>query len=354
MSESNRPLRLGIIGAGRMGTEHARFIARAEGATLAGIADPYSSTPAEEHGVPSVPSHRDLLAMRGIDGVVIANPNQAHVSTALDCIAAGVPALLEKPVATSSTEAAELIDAEASSGVPVLVGHHRRHHPAVAAARETIRGGIGRLVAVNGLWLTKKDDAYFEQSWRREKGAGVLLINLVHDLDLLRHLCGEIVSVQARTSNSVRGYAVEDTASVIVEFDNGALGSFLISDSVVAPWGWDQATEDDPTFPYRPDSSCYSIAGTTGSLSFPQLAHYYHPGTSDWMQPLSLRYEAKGTGESYTNQLEHFLQIVRGEAAPAVPIADAARTLAVIEAAGRAAESGATEAVSPPAVASAP
>ncbi|MEU6117432.1 Gfo/Idh/MocA family oxidoreductase [Streptomyces sp. NPDC047117] len=348
MSPRNGPLRIGIIGAGLMGAKHAEFLAREQDARLVAVADPYSSALAERCGVPHVRSHQELLARGDMDAVIIASPNQAHVTTAVDCLAAGVPALLEKPVATSPAEADVLLAAEREHGVPLLVGHHRRHHPAVAAARDFVRGGgLGRLVAVNGLWLTKKDDAYFDQEWRRSKGAGVMLINLVHDLDLVRHICGEITTVQARTSNAVRGHEVEETASVIVGFESGALGSFLISDTVVAPWGWDQATEDDPSFPYRPDGSCYSIAGTTGSLSFPQLAHYHHEGTSDWTRPLSTRFVPKGTGDSYTNQLRHFVAVARGEAEPAVSVADAARTLALIETAQRAAESGATETVGP-------
>ncbi|MCQ4209417.1 Gfo/Idh/MocA family protein [Streptomyces longispororuber] len=344
-------LRIGLIGAGRMGTAHAGFIAREEETVLVGVADPFSSALAEAEGVPHFADHNALLdpdGATGLDAVIVANPNGAHVATALDCIAAGVPTLLEKPVAVDHAEAARLIAAEAASNVPVLVGHHRRHHPAATAARELISAGaIGRLVGVSGIWTTRKDDTYFDAAWRRKKGAGVMLINLVHDLDLMRHLCGEIVAVQAATSNAVRGHAVEDTASVVLTFADGALGSLLVSDAVVAPWGWDQATEDDPTYPYRPDTSCYSIAGTTGSLAFPQLAHYFHDGgaAGDWMRPLSLRYEPKGAGDSYTNQLRHFVRVARGECAPLVSIADAARTLAVVEAAGRAAASGRTEPV---------
>ncbi|MBE9375429.1 Gfo/Idh/MocA family oxidoreductase [Saccharopolyspora sp. HNM0983] len=341
---SNSALRVGLIGAGRMGGQHAGFLARDQGVELVAVADPVDDRIAAEHGARQFTDHRDLLASPGLDAVLVASPNHLHVPMALDCIAAGVPVLLEKPVATSHAAAAELVAAEAAADVPVLVGHHRRHHPAVTAAREIIRsGGIGDLVAVNGTWLTRKDDAYFEQSWRREPGAGVLLINLVHDLDLLRYLCGEITGVQACTSNAVRGYDVEETAAVIVRFAGSAVGSFLISDAVVAPWGWDQATEDDPTFPYRPDGSCYSIAGTRGSLSFPQLAHYYHEGRSDWTQPLSVRFEPKAAGDSYSNQLAHFARVVRGEEEPAVSVADAARTLAVVEAVSRAAGSGVVE-----------
>lgn len=145
-----------------------------------------------------------------------------------------------------------------------------------------------------------------------------------------------------------RGYEVEDTASIIFEFANGALGSFVVSGAVVAPWGWDQTTEDDPTYPFNPSISCYALAGTKGSLGFPQLAHYYHPEASDWTQPLSLRFEPKDTEDSYTNQLRHFIEVVCGQAQPLVTVADAAQTLALIEAVHQAAATGrAVETASP-------
>lgn len=239
--KTTQPLRLGIIGGGRMGGTHAEFIAREEQVTLVGVADPFNLSLAETYAVPGFADHRELLAAGDVDAVIIVNPNEAHLATALDCLGAGIPALLEKPVATSMEDAAMLAQAVKDHGGRILVGHHRRHHPAVTKTRDIIQGGgIGRVVAVSGMWLTHKDDGYFEQAWRREKGGGVMLINLVHDLDLLRFLVGEVVSIQATTSNAVRGFEVEDTASVILEFENGALGSFVISDSVVAPWGWDQ------------------------------------------------------------------------------------------------------------------
>jgi predicted dehydrogenase len=335
------PVRIGIIGAGVMGTKHAEFIAREREATLVGVADPFNRTLADDAGVPHYDNYRHLLEAPDVDGVIIANPNSAHVETALAAIEAGVPALLEKPVAVTAAEAAHLVTAVRSSSGVVLVGHHRRHHPAVAKAREMIVGGaIGRLVAVNGMWLTKKSDDYFDQQWHRERGAGVMLINLVHDLDLARHLCGEVSTVQAISSNALRGYEVEDTAAVIVGFANGAIGTFILSDSAVAPWGWDQSTQDDDQFPYIPDVSGWSIAGTEGSLAFPQLAHFYHNGESNWHQPLSRRYEGTAAGDSYTRQLQHFISVARGDVEPLVTVQDAATSLALIETARDAADSG--------------
>jgi predicted dehydrogenase len=352
MQPSPAPLRIGIIGAGFMGRRHAGFVAAEPATELTAVADPFSKDLARDSGVPHFTDHRDLLASGLVDAVIIANPNAAHVATAVDCLNAGLPALLEKPVATSLAEVRELSLAQQQSSTPILVGHHRRHHPAVAAARRVIAdGGLGRLVAVSGMWLARKADSYFDADWRRRKGAGVMLINLVHDLDLLRFICGEITSVQARVSNSVRGFDVEDTASLVLEFDGGALGSFIVSDAAVSPWGWDQATEDDPAFPYFPGTNCYSIAGTEGSLSFPQLAHYRHAGThreagrADWNHPLSVSYEARNPGDSYTNQLRHFAAVVRGAEQPLVTVDDAGRTLALIEAAQRASETGGAVAI---------
>lgn len=336
------PLRIGIIGGGVMGSQHAGFVARELNATLVGVADPFSTELAERAGVPHFVDYHELLAAPSVDAVIIASPNGEHVATALAAIEAKIPALLEKPVAVSVAEASVLSSAvEASNGV-ILVGHHRRHHPAVAAAREMISTGeLGRVVAVNGMWLTKKSDAYFAQSWHRQSGAGVMLINLVHDLDLVRYLVGEIATVQATASNAVRQYEVEDTAAVIVGFDTGAIGTFIASDTVVAPWGWDQSTQDDPQFPFNPDVSSYSIAGTEGSLAFPQLGHYYHDGKSDWHQPLSRRFRTTAAADSYTRQLRHFIDVAQGTAAPIVTVNDAAATLNVIEAAHRSAETGA-------------
>ncbi|WP_309070865.1 Gfo/Idh/MocA family oxidoreductase [Arthrobacter sp.] len=341
------PLRIGIIGAGTMGRKHAGILGRNGSATLVAVADPATTALAEEYGVPCFAEHQTLLSSEKLDAVIIANPNGSHVATALDCLSAGVPALLEKPIAISYSEAAKLVKAADSATTPILMGHHRRHHPAVEAAHGLIaRGELGDIVAVSGTWLTKKPDSYFDQAWRRMPGAGVMLINLVHDLDLFRHLCGEIISVQAKTSSAARKLAVEDTASVIVEFESGALGSFIISDSAVAPWGWDQVTEDDPAFPFNPSLSCYRIAGTRAALEFPQLAKYYYQGISDWNHPLCMSYQATGMGDSYSRQLEHFIEVVRGSSPPAVSVMDGAQSLAVVEAVREAALTGRTVQVS--------
>ncbi len=333
------PIQIGIIGGGFMGRRHVESMSALRQFVLAGVADPYSTSLADDYRARAFTDHRDLL-QSGIDAVIIANPNDAHVATALDAHAAGVPALVEKPLATNLSALRPLIDA-ASSGSPLLVGHHRRHHPAIAPARALIdAGAIGRPVAVNGMWITRKADTYFDAAWRRELGGGVVLINAVHDLDLLRVLCGEISAVHATFSSSTRGFPVPDTASVNIEFANGALGTYICSDAAVSPWTWDQATHDEPAFPFNRDASCYFISGTEGSLTFPQLVRHRYDGKGDWNEPLSADYLVVAPGDSYTRQLLHFADVVRGAALPMVSVLDAARTIALLDAVERSSVTG--------------
>jgi predicted dehydrogenase len=77
-------------------------------------------------------------------------------------------------------------------------------------------GRVGKIVAVHGAFWTMKPESYFDVAWRREKGAGPVLINLIQDLDLLRFLCGEVIAVQAMESNARRGNPVEDTAAILL------------------------------------------------------------------------------------------------------------------------------------------
>ena len=140
------------------------------------------------------------------EGVIIATPNDLHVPLSLTCVERGIPVLVEKPVADTVEAARSLAKASESAGVPVLVGHHRRHSPIIRKARKIVQSGaLGELVALSALFLVHKPDGYFQAAWRRRAGGGPVLINLIHDMDSLRFLAGEITSVQAVTSNRQRG-----------------------------------------------------------------------------------------------------------------------------------------------------
>ena len=337
-------MRIGVAGVGLIGRRHIELIEASPDCVLAGIADPSPAAKdhAQVHNVRWYADHRALLAQEKPDGLIIASPNALHLQMALDCAQAGVPALIEKPVTDTVTAAQRLCAAIRRTGIPMLVGHHRRHNPIIKAARETMANGkLGRLTAVVGLWLLKKPDDYFEAAWRREQGGGPLLINLIHDIDNLRFICGEITEVQALTSNSVRGFAVEDTAALLMRFANGALGTVTVSDATPAPWSWELASGENPAYP-KQDQPCYIFSGTEGSLSVPNMELWSYAQQPGWHAPLSRETVAPAALDPLAEQLRHFCAVIAGREQPLISAEDAMGTLAVVEAVSEAARTGQT------------
>lgn len=337
-------VRLAVVGAGLIGRRHVAAIAVAPDATLAGIADPAPEAArlAAAAGAPHHASLNDLLAAGGVDGVVLATPNALHAEGVTACIAARVPVLVEKPFVTDVAAGARLLDAAEAAGVAVAVGHHRRHAPAFAAARDTVESGaLGRIVAARTTtWLTKPDD-YFADAWRREEGAGPVRVNLVHDVDILRALVGEVEEVHAFASAG-RGHAVEDAAVAVLRFVNGALGTVSVSDNIAAPCSWELTAREDPAFP--PTDVGYAwIGGTHGALELPSAALWSFPGERSWRHPIARTHPVLRGGDALQAQIADFAAVVRGEAAPAVSGRDGLAAVAIVEAVHRSARTGRTQ-----------
>lgn len=335
-------MRIGLAGAGAIGRRHVALIEASPDCMIAGIADPSPEARAfaTERGINWYADHRELLDENKPDGMIIASPNGLHLTMALDCIERGVAVLVEKPVTDTVIAAKELLAATRRSGVPVLVGHHRRHNRRVKAVRDAIAGGeLGALIAVAGLWLLKKPDDYFDVAWRREHGGGPVLINLVHDIDNLRFICGEIVDVQAMTANKARGFAIEDTAALLLKFTNGAIGTMTVSDATPAPWSWELSSGENAAYPQQ-NQACYLFAGTKGSLSVPTMEMWSYPGDAGWFAPLARTDLATADNDPLVEQLRHFLAVIARNETPLITVEDAMGTLAVVEAVQQAARSG--------------
>ncbi len=338
------PARIAVLGAGLIGRTHIAVLRtpHAEFA-LAGVADPSPAAKAEADalGYPWFASLSELLDKTTPDGVVLAVPNQLHVSAGLECVAAGVAILIEKPVADSVVEALRLVEAAEVAGVATLTGHHRRHNPILRRATEIVRdGGIGRVVAATARYLSHKPKGYHDAAWRRNPGGGPVLLNAIHDIDCLRMLVGDIVRVQAATSNAVRGYAVEDTAAAVLTFACGALGTLICSDTTSTPWSWEWGSRENASFPYEPES-CIDLAGTLGALSLPTLEHRWHdPGREHWHTPLTMKRHHVASADAYIQQMLNFARVVRGTEQPVLSGRDGTRTLATTLAITQSAQTG--------------
>ncbi|SAK60059.1 inositol 2-dehydrogenase [Caballeronia hypogeia] len=333
-------INIAVIGAGVIGKRHVHEIAHNDACRLAAIADPTpeAAAYADTLNVPYYCDYREALARGDVDAAIVCTPNHTHLEVGLACIGHQLPLLMEKPIADDIDSARKLADAATAVGVALLVGHHRRHNPSVRAVKEAIEGGrIGKLVMANIMCLMYKPDAYFEVPWRRQPGGGPVLINLIHEIDLLRHLCGEIVAVQAVASNGTRGHEVEDSAACTLTLANGALANISLSDTTSAPWSWETtAGEDRALFDYRPVPTHF-FAGTDGALTLPDLALWSYRAKKGRDQPIQETRLPMVEENVYAAQLRHFLDVVRGDARPVIDGHDAARTLAatlaVVEAA---------------------
>lgn len=338
--------RIAVAGAGAIGRAHVAAIAENKGLTLSAIVDPSPAAQAlaASMGVPIYASLDELLAKDRPDGVVLATPNAWHVPQAMQCIEAQVPFLLEKPIALTVVDAERLVDKVKATKSRVLIGHHRAHSPIMAKARQVVQSGqLGRLVAVMGSATFFKPDHYFTDApWRRELGAGPILLNMIHEVHNLRMLCGEIVAVQAISSHAVRQFPVEDTVAIVMQFDSGVLGTFMLSDTAACARSWEQTSQENKAYPSYEDEDCYVISGTNGSLSIPTMRLKTYPRVQDrsWWKPFETEVVDMIREDPIRHQMAHFGAVVRGEAEPMVSATDGLANLRVTEAIVEAARTG--------------
>lgn len=330
-------VRIAVAGAGLIGVRHIEEIQKSDSAVLASIIDPGAAgtEQASEYGVSCYSSLAEAFAADKPDGVILATPNQMHVEGGLECIAAGVPVIVEKPIGDSVESATVLVEAGEKAGVPVLTGHHRNYSPVMAKGREIVRSGIlGDIVSVVGQATFYKPDDYFDVNggWRKQPGGGPILLNLTHEVNNLLSLVGEIVQVNSVTSNAIRGFAVEDTAAMVFTFANGALGTFMLSDASASPRSWEQTSGENKSYDSFTDEDCYHIAGTRGSLSIPTMRLKVYEGKASWWEPFTSSTIDVQRTDPLANQIEHFAAVIRGEAEPVCSGRDGLNTLKVVDA----------------------
>ena len=338
--------RIAVAGAGTIGQAHIGAALASSTVMLSALVDPspHAAAVAAKAGLPLYASLEEMLARDRPDGVVLATPNQLHLPQALVCINAGLGVLLEKPITPTVAEAETLVKAAASGKAKLLIGHHRAYSPIMAKAREVVQSGkLGKLVSVLGSALFFKPDEYFADApWRREIGAGPILLNMIHEVHNLRMLCGDIVAVQAFASHATRGFPVEDTVAINLRFANGMLGTFLLSDTAACARSWEQTSRENKAYPSYEDEDCYVITGTNGSLSVPtmRLKTYPRPQDRSWWKPFEVGVVGMERDDPIQRQMEHFGAVVRGEVEPIVSARDGLANLRITEAIARAAKTG--------------
>lgn len=193
---ADRSLRVGVVGVGVMGSNHARVLSGLPGVRLVGVADPdtgqrsFVTRALECGGVDDL----DSLIALGVDAITIAAPTHLHHELALTCIDRGIHVLVEKPIASSVEEGNSIIRAATRAGVSLMVGHVERFNPAVQAIKDALRGEDILSIAITRVGPFPP----------RMSNVGVVIDLAVHDIDLIRWFTeSEIVEVQPQLSSAV-------------------------------------------------------------------------------------------------------------------------------------------------------
>ncbi|MXY93267.1 MAG: Gfo/Idh/MocA family oxidoreductase [Caldilineaceae bacterium SB0670_bin_27] len=329
-------LRIVIIGAGTMGRRHIEYVKASGECQLVGICDSDSGV-AELAAKVEAPFFHDAfeaLDLAAPDGAIIAAPTNLHEELALACIRRGIVPLVEKPVTAALDEGRRVVDAAGAAGVPVLVGHHRRYHPRIRRLWKLVKeGAIGSLIGVSLLWAVKKPDAYYDIVWRTRAGGGPVLTNLIHEIDTLRYVCGEITSVYAATSSATRGFEVEDSAAITLRFSGGVVGSIFLSDAAPSPWSYELTMFENPSYAHVAGNFAFFF-GTGGSIAFPTLELWRYPcaDNAGWEHPLEQEQHEPDDADPLAAQLAHFCRVIRREEPPLVSGEEGLRTLAATQA----------------------
>lgn len=313
--------RILVVGGGLIGIRHLHSFQAHPGCALVGLADPDMSI------APDVPRFRDIADVTGpVDGVIIATPTGLHAQHGAYAAECGWHMLIEKPVAGDLAGARMLSEAVKHSGVGSLVGHHRRYHASVQQLKALIaEGTIGTVVCANLIWAMRKPDAYFIDNWRATDGSPVM-INLVHDIDILRFVIGEITATTALRGVGLRGDTRIESGAIALAFENGATGNISFADTSPSPWGFEAGTGENPNIGTTGQDMMW-IMGTSGAVSFPSMTLW---SGADWHRPAQTVPCEKidNTQAPLAAQLDHFLAVMDG-APPLIDVADATRTLDV-------------------------
>jgi myo-inositol 2-dehydrogenase / D-chiro-inositol 1-dehydrogenase len=297
-----KKLKLGVIGAGRIGKVHtATLVQSVPQAEVIAIADTNMDQARElagMHGIQSVfGNYREIIRHPDVEAVVICSPTDTHAAYIVEAAAAGKHIFCEKPVDLTLDVIRKALDAVNKAGVKLMVGFNRRFDPNFSKIRQLV--AAGKIGDPHILKITSRDPAPPPAEYSAVSG-GMFMDMTIHDFDMARFIVGsEVTEVYTKATVLVDpaiGKAGDvDTAIITLTFANGAIG--VIDNSRKAVYGYDQRVE---------------IFGSKGMIStdnnFPENHRYYaHDGVHG---SLPLNFFMDRYLEAYANEMKIFCDAV--------------------------------------------
>lgn len=311
-------VKLAIFGANQ-GARIARVIKNNSRCDLMAIAGfgKQAEEVAEELGVDLFGDYKDLLEKLSLDAAVIALPNDLHLEATKACIEAGVKnILLEKPIAGTLEDGIEITRICKESGTTLLIGHHRRSANTFLFLKDFIRQGhLGDIVAIHSAYAINKNLDYWDEKWHQKATGGPLLVNAIHDFDDLNNILDlPPKRVYAVKRNTIRGNEAEDSASALIEFENGPVVTYFVSDGTPSLWNYDLLAQADERFAWETGENSMHICGTKGSFGFPNMDYYTYKDKDHWgwNYPLEKQHFEVEFNNPLESEMEHFFDLCLG------------------------------------------
>lgn len=332
-------MQFAIVGCGVIGPLHARVLSslgdRARLVAAVDVQEEAARSLAAEHGAEPMTSLEQALARQDVDAVAVCTPSGLHVDVAVQALEAGKHVIVEKPVDVAPAAAIRLAAAQARAGATVTVISQHRFDPASQVVHQAVHAGrFGRVtsgLASIALWRSQKyyDSGNWRGTWALD-GGGALMNQGVHQIDLLVWMLGEPVEVSATTACLAHeGIEVEDTGVATIKFADGALGVVHgttaaypgISNRIQVHGSSGSAVIDDDRLAYFHTAAPGAAAPDYGAGTSSDQTDLVLPGGGD-----------PGTSvDAHGRQYNDFLDAVEEGREPLVTIAQAARTLAVVD-----------------------
>ena len=320
-------VRVGLIGSGNMGSGLARACSRLENAIVAAVADPAAAAEklADELGAKAFGDYEDMLAKGDVDAVIVAVPNFLHAEVSIAAARSGKHVFCEKPMAPTIGDCDRMIESAEENNVKLMIGQVLRYLPVFLKMKEIIDSGI--LGEPFSIYISRLGGGSWgnPQSWRMKAAlcGGILYEISVHELDYMRHICGDVDSVSAFMGNYVQRDArdYEDTAHVLLHFRSGAIGTLI-------------------------EGQCSSLGGYEGKIHCRKGTMHFDNGknlvtykTFDG-EPVSLGAEDMKTESGVSRELRYFIEAIIEDKEPAIPGEEGRKVIEIVQAAYRSAEQG--------------
>ncbi len=327
-------VRIGLVGAGAIAQiTHLPTYEALEGAEVLALCDPQKGKAtklASRHGIPVVcTDHQELLKRTEIDAIDICTPTAFHAPIAVDALSAGKHVLVEKPIATTSADALQMVEVARSSGRLLMVAATARfRHDSLTLKTFMEKDELGDLFYVKTGWLRSRS-RWSDLDWRFDpqvSGGGVLMDSGIQILDVALWLLGFPAPERVLAAAHFRpDRGIEDSAVALIRLHGGVALSLEVN--------WSMLMEED--FAYL---NVFGSAG--GALLNPLRIHKMMHGSLLNVTPAHAQKRRGVFKDSYNRAIGHFLQCVRGEEAVMSPGAEGYKVLQVMEAIYRSATEG--------------